>query len=72
MRIYKLYVFSTTDEYYFTSKIVAKRVKKLLENTPPLENKADSENVELSTVDVDPKFFTFPSIDKSKKVPYDK
>lgn len=61
-KIYKLYVYSTTYELYFTSKKVANRVRRLLED--------DGESVEMNEIIVDPKFFNYPSTNKEAKVPY--
>lgn len=74
MKIYKLYIHATTQELYFTSKAVAKRVLKVLssgrDDTGNGRVVYDPLNVEMTTLEVDPKFFLHPSTDVKIRVPY--
>jgi len=72
-KVQRLYVYSTAQEMYFTSKAVAKKVRKLIQAEEEPENHVyEPPEVELTTVDVDSKFFTHPSTDRKIKVPYPK
>lgn len=65
VKIYKLYVYTTTKEYFFSRRAIANKVKKSLE--------AEGEPyLELTPVDLDPKFFTHPSINKKEWITYGK
>lgn len=74
MKVYKLYVYATTQEFYFTRKAVAKRVLKTLTSEEVDAGNGwivyDPLNVEMTTLEVDPKFFLHPSSSVKIRVPY--